>query len=308
MHALAQRRIAYLLRRDLRDIFIFAMISTVRQAIRRGRLPQYARPQYARTLTTGTGDIQDEARASLFLGVDTSQQVGSPTPAQSAPPSLDDMHHHLPPDKHPILQLITTYIMSKKVRNKPKDINEPYNKPFSGKYARAAKLTSQMLLFIQSSTRCPPMPIVQQAILDASPAVKCLRQKRGAKVLVKPAAMNERQRIGKGIQWILEACRYRPGVTFPERLAQEILGVLSGKSDALKKKLAQHEFATVNRFVVTLRYLYYLLITILEEYYPNGSSLVLATFPLSRFLSGLNGQTKENARTKYIWILETNDC
>ena len=143
--------------------------------------------------------------------------------------------------------------MSKKVRNKPKDINEPYNKFFSGKYARAVKLTSQMLLFIQSSTRSPPMFIVQQAILDASPAVKCLRQKRGAKVIVKPTTLNERQRIGKGIQWILEACRYRPGITFPERLAQEILGVLEGKSDTLKEKQTQHEFATVNRFVVALR-------------------------------------------------------
>ena len=286
------------------------MISTVRQAVRRVRLPRYARPQCARTLTTG--DVEDEARAFLMLGADTSssQQVVSPPPAQTAPPSLDDMHYHLPPDKHPMLQLLATYIMSKKVRNKPKDINEPYNKPFGGKYARAAKLTSRMLLFIQSSTRSPPMPIVQQAILDASPAVKCLRQKRGAKVLVKPTALNERQRIGKGIQWILEACRYRPGITFPERLAQEILGVLQGNSDALKKKLAQHEFATVNRFVVALRYLY---ITAhneyLEVYYPNGSSLVLATFhiqTLSRFLSGLNGQAKGNARTKYIWIMTIN--
>ena len=217
-------------------------------------LPQYAR--YARTLTTGpVGNkttIQEEARS--FLGVDhlLSPKVESPAPIQAASPSLDDMHHHLPPDKHPILQLIATYIMSKNVRKKYKDPNTklPYSKPFGGKYAKAAKLTSQMLLVIQSSTRSPPMPIVQQAILDASPAVKCLRQKRGAKVIVKPTALNERQRIGKGIEWILEACRYRSALTFPERLAQEILGVLHGNSQALTKKQAQHEFATVNRFVV----------------------------------------------------------
>lgn len=199
--------------------------------------------------------VRQEARS--FFGVEDlsqPQQVVSTVPAQAqaASSSLDDMHHHLPPEKHPMLQLIATYIMSKRVRKKPKGINEPYNKPFSGKYAKAAKLTSQMLLFIQSHTRSPPMPIVQQAILDASPAVKCLRQKRGAKVLVKPTALNERQRVGKGIEWILDACRYRSGLTFPERLAQEILGVLHGNSEALKKKQQQHEFATVNRFVVAL--------------------------------------------------------
>ena len=237
-------------------------------------------PHYVRTLTSGSDiRVQDEARSFLGLSQSSSQQVVSPTsPAQAAPASLDDMHHHLPPDKHPMLQLIATYIMSKKVRKKPKDVNEPYNKPFGGKYARAAKLTSQMLLFIQSSTRSPPMPIVQQAILDASPAVKCLRQKRGAKVLVKPTALNERQRIGKGIEWILEACRYKPGITFPERLAQEILGVLHGDSKALAKKKEQHELATVNRFVVVLcvnsiHSLTTLSIESLEVSYLSGSNL-----------------------------------
>ena len=228
------------------------MFSMLRQSVRLSR----RLPQYARTFTNGNGSqIEDEARGFIGVGHDSSPQVErevppAPPTVQAAPPSLDDMHHHLPPERHPILQLIATYIMSKKVRKKPKDVNEPYNKPFGGKYARAAKLTSRMLLFIQSSTRSPPMPIVQQAILDASPAVKCLRQKRGAKVFIKPKALTERQRIGKGIEWILDACRYRPGITFPERLAQEILGVLKGESQALAKKREQHGLATVNRFVV----------------------------------------------------------
>lgn len=219
------------------------LLSAVRRRVRL--------PHCARTFTTSrvaNDTVKEEARS--FLGVTPPQFVTpAPTPTQAGPLSLDDMHHHLPPEKHPLLHLISTYIMSKKVRKKPKGPNEPYNKPFSGKYARAAKLTSQTLLFIQSSTRSPPMPIVQQAILDASPAVRCLRQKHGAKVLFKPTALNERQRTGKGIEWILEACRYRPGITFPERLAQEILGVLHGDSKALAKKQEQHEFATVNRFV-----------------------------------------------------------
>ena len=249
------------------------MIMMLRQATRRVRLPQYAS---ARTLTSGhVGDdtVKDEARRFLSLDLDKLP----PAPAQATPQAsnLDNMHHHLPPERNPILHLIATYIMSKKVRKKPKDTNEPYNKPFGGKYARAAKLTSQMLLFIQAYTRSPPMPIVQQAILDASPAVKCLRQKRGVKVIVKPTALNERQRIGQGIEWILKACRYRPAITFPERLAQEILGVLHGNSEALKKKQAQHEFATVNRFVVAFCYLYISAHNrYLEVYCPSGSSLV----------------------------------
>ena len=239
---------------------MFSTLTSLRQAAVLSR----RLPQYARTITTGNHPgVEDEARglfgvvqseSSSQQTLDDSPSLDPGSPAQAVPtgPSLDDMHHYLPPEKHPMLQLIATYIMSKKVRKKPKDLNEPYTKPFGGKYAKAAKLTSQMLLFIQAFTRSPPMPIVQQAILDAAPAVKCLRQKRGAKVLIKPKALNERQRIGKGIEWILDACRFRPGITLPERLAQEIVGVLQGNSQALRKKVEQHEMATVNRFVLEL--------------------------------------------------------
>ena len=93
------------------------MISTVtlRQAVRQGRLPRYARPQCTRTLTTEKAYNVLQGEAHTFLGIP--QQVVSPAPEQPVP--HDDMHHHLPPDKHPMLQLIATYIMSKKVCNKP---------------------------------------------------------------------------------------------------------------------------------------------------------------------------------------------
>jgi ribosomal protein S7 len=76
--------------------------------------------------------------------------------------------------------------------------------------------------------------------------------KTGCEGVSKAKALTERQRIGKGIEWILETCRYRPGIAFPERLAQEILGVLEDDSQALRKKKEQHELATINRFVVDL--------------------------------------------------------
>ena len=107
------------------------MFSMLRQSVRLSR----RLPQYARTFTNGNGSqIEDEARGFIGVGHDSSPQVErevppAPPTVQAAPPSLDDMHHHLPPERHPILQLIATYIMSKKVRKKPKDVNEPYNKP-----------------------------------------------------------------------------------------------------------------------------------------------------------------------------------
>ena len=80
----------------------------------------------------------------------------------------------------------------------------------------------QILLFIQSFKRIA--------------SGKILRQKRCAKVLVTPIALNKRD-LGKKLNGSqVEACRSRPGITFSERLAQEILGVLKGDSQALIKK------------------------------------------------------------------------
>ena len=62
------------------------------------------------------------------------------------------MHHHLPPKKHPLLHIIATYSMSKSVYRTTKGLNEPYNKPFTGKHTKAAPLALEILLFIQSCT------------------------------------------------------------------------------------------------------------------------------------------------------------
>jgi hypothetical protein len=58
--------------------------------------------------------------------------------------------------------------------------------------------------------------------------------------------------LGKELNGSLRRVAIDTGVTFLERLAQDILGVLQGDSQALRKKVEQHEFATVNRFVVYL--------------------------------------------------------
>ncbi|KAJ3502787.1 hypothetical protein NLJ89_g8728 [Agrocybe chaxingu] len=202
------------------------MLSTLRQTTRRA-LPCLA-PRHARTLVT-----EESTKKEAFAALN----METPTPQPPAPPptptvDLDTMHHHIPPAQLPLLQLMTTMLMR------------------HGLYAQAAKTTSNMLLHIHAMTRQPPMPLVERAILMASPAVRCRKLKKGGgKTVFMPQALNERQRTRIGLKWIVEAVKApgRQGNTLAERMAREIVAILNGTSGVLKLKEEMHKVAMVNR-------------------------------------------------------------
>ncbi|KAH6919305.1 hypothetical protein BKA70DRAFT_1555197 [Coprinopsis sp. MPI-PUGE-AT-0042] len=83
------------------------------------------------------------------------------------------------------------------------------------------------------------LPIVHgSAILQvkASPAVRVKSTKVGARSIVRPVALSERQRTRKGIEWIIEASHNKPGMEMRKRLAKEMIAVVRGDSAALSKK------------------------------------------------------------------------
>lgn len=119
-----------------------------------------------------------------------------------------------------------------------------------GKRARAEKSASEILLHLNALTRGnSPMPILRQAVLLASPAVKTITHKSHAKATSKPFALNERQRTKIAIDWILAASEKRPGHTRGERIARECIGILQNSSQVLDNKENMHKAAMVARCV-----------------------------------------------------------
>ncbi|KAJ7250329.1 hypothetical protein C8J57DRAFT_1078982, partial [Mycena rebaudengoi] len=75
-------------------------------------------------------------------------------------------------------------------------------------------------------TCVPPMPILREAILLASPAVMTITHARGANNFLIPVALSEKQRTRQDIQWLLEGAAHRHEPMLAERLAREMIGVL----------------------------------------------------------------------------------
>ena len=165
------------------------------------------------------------------LNLNVPEPPSQPSPKPEPSDTLDDplAQMFVPPADDPLLHYLTSALLK------------------NGHRSRAARLVSRTLLHIHTSTRAPPMPIVREAILTASPAVKLGSHKYGTKTLQVPYALTEKQRIHSGVKAILTASRSRPGKSIDIRLARELIGVLQGQSDAIEEKARLHKLAMVNR-------------------------------------------------------------
>lgn len=210
------------------------MLSAFRHRACRAR-PQCF-PRYSRPLTTGTATT-DREEAMNVLGLSPKQDLDTaPTPDIAPQVDLSNMHHNIPPASSPLLQFMTTLVMR------------------HGEYAKAAKTVSQMLLHIYSLTRSPPMPIVERAVEIASPVVRSRRMKQGGgKTGYVPQALNDRQRMSRGIKWIRDESgkKGKPGKTYAERLARQVIAIVNGHEPTNKFKEDIHRLAMVNRYEVS---------------------------------------------------------
>ncbi|KDQ50276.1 hypothetical protein JAAARDRAFT_186406 [Jaapia argillacea MUCL 33604] len=161
----------------------------------------------------------------------TSQPAPTISSLRKAPPPI----LNIPPNEDPLLHYLTSSLMK------------------NGERQKAARITANTLLYIHTFTRAPPLPILREAIIAASPAIRCFSTTFGSKRVHTPVALSEKQRTRFGVEWILKASESKSGRTLEERLAREMVAVVQGTSDALKKKEEAHKFGMVNRGNLKIR-------------------------------------------------------
>ncbi|KAM0786556.1 hypothetical protein ACM66B_002012 [Microbotryomycetes sp. NB124-2] len=112
-----------------------------------------------------------------------------------------------------------------------------------GKLARAHSHIQDMLSTIQLTVSSPPMPVLNRALEIASPEIRIVGRRKGTKSLPTPQPLTSKQRTREAWKWIVEASDKRLSAekSFGKRLAQEVLAVIAGQSEAIKKKEARHQ-------------------------------------------------------------------
>jgi len=190
--------------------------------------------------TSSSSDTVNDVLATVGNVINENAEIvtetkhSSPPATQTVPTSTSTSPSifNIPPEEDPLLRLLTNMIQT------------------NGNRQKAARITSRTLLHLHAFTRAPPLPILRQAIHAAAPAVKCSTTRLGPKTLIRPNALGEKQRVHIAIDWILKASSTKSGQTLEERLAREMIAVIKGDSEALKKKELMHKEAFANRSMV----------------------------------------------------------
>ncbi|KAI0336629.1 ribosomal protein S7 [Cubamyces sp. BRFM 1775] len=212
------------------------MFSSIRHAVARVPL---RRPVNLRTLTDSVaGDALQHAapnagEANVLSTLSSSQPPAvastSSSLARTTVSGADTANIHIPPAEDPLLHLFTSCVMK------------------HGKRQEATRLTTKMLLHLHAFTKAPPLPIFREAVAKASPFLRCRQFKRASKQYVFPTPLNDRQRARQAIDWMLEAAKKKGGKHGAERIAREVIAIIKGDSEVLKKKVDVHRLAVLHR-------------------------------------------------------------
>lgn len=135
------------------------------------------------------------------------------------------------PANDPLLEYLSSHLMKHGERNK------------------ANKLTTGMLAELYKLTKSPPLPIFRNAIALASPSIRMKSHKKNAKNIHVPTPLSDRQRTFFAIKWLITASKSRSEKRIHERLAKEVLKIVDGDSEVLRRKAEVHKVAVANRFV-----------------------------------------------------------
>jgi small subunit ribosomal protein S7 len=120
--------------------------------------------------------------------------------------------------------------------------------PSAGSSTDNSLLTSSLACSARQ-TDSPPLPIFRAAIIAASPLCRLKSIRKGAKTMIVPIPLNERQRTRFGVRWLLKAADKRAAYNAEKRIAMEMLAVLDGSSNVLKMIDERHKVAMMNRCV-----------------------------------------------------------
>lgn len=116
-----------------------------------------------------------------------------------------------------------------------------------GKKSLATKQVLGMMSYLSVSLNTDPLPALTHAIELAAPMVRIQTKKQGAKNTAVPSVLNARQMRRAAIVGIIKASKKRPDREIEKRLAREVIAVLEGNSETLRKKEDVHRDAVRNR-------------------------------------------------------------
>jgi small subunit ribosomal protein S7 len=116
-----------------------------------------------------------------------------------------------------------------------------------GKKSTARRLVYNAFDLIGERSGKAPLEVFEQAIRNAAPMLEVKPRRVGGATYQVPVEVAPARRVSLAVRWLLDAARSRPGKTFAEKLATELLDASQNTGVAIKRREDTHRMAEANK-------------------------------------------------------------
>lgn len=116
-----------------------------------------------------------------------------------------------------------------------------------GKKSLATRLMYDTMDIIKERSQKNPIDVFETAIKNVAPLMEVRPRRVGGATYQVPMEVSAERRITLAIRWVLVSSRVRPGKSFPEKLADEILEAHNETGASIRKRDETHKMAEANR-------------------------------------------------------------
>jgi small subunit ribosomal protein S7 len=117
----------------------------------------------------------------------------------------------------------------------------------SGKKSVAQRIVYDAFDTIAQRTSKDPVEVFEQAIRNASPMIEVKPRRVGGATYQVPVEVPGHRRTALAIRWMLTATRARPGKTFADKLANELIDASQNTGSAIRRREETHRMADANK-------------------------------------------------------------
>jgi small subunit ribosomal protein S7 len=116
-----------------------------------------------------------------------------------------------------------------------------------GKKSIALGLVYDAFDLIAERTKRDALDVFEQAIRNASPMIEVKPRRVGGATYQVPVEVAPHRRRSLGVRWLLDSARSRPGKSFSEKLAAELMDAAQNTGNAIRRREDTHRMAEANK-------------------------------------------------------------
>jgi len=116
-----------------------------------------------------------------------------------------------------------------------------------GKKSTARRIVYNAFEQMEEQAGQDPLQLFEQAVRNVSPMIEVKPRRVGGATYQVPVEVEPHRRTSLAFRWLLAAANSRPGKTFAEKLASELLDASKNQGAAIRRREETHRMAEANQ-------------------------------------------------------------